>query len=34
MIVVRRIMERLGRDVSLESAGDEGNILSFTLRAA
>jgi signal transduction histidine kinase len=34
MVVVRRIMERLGRDVSLESAGDEGNILSFTLRAA
>jgi two-component system sensor histidine kinase/response regulator len=34
MVVVRRIMEKLGRDVSLESAGDEGNILSFTLRAA
>jgi two-component system sensor histidine kinase/response regulator len=34
MVVVRRIIEKLGRDFSLESAGEEGNILSFTLRAA
>jgi two-component system sensor histidine kinase/response regulator len=32
MFVVRRIMERLGRMASAETAKDQGNILSFTLR--
>ena len=32
MFVVRRIMERLGRMASVETATDQGNILSFTLR--
>jgi two-component system sensor histidine kinase/response regulator len=32
MFVVRRIMERLGRLASMETAKDQGNILSFTLR--
>ena len=34
LVVVRRIMEKLGRVVSVESAGDQGNIFSFTLREA
>jgi two-component system sensor histidine kinase/response regulator len=32
MFVVRRIMERLGRMTSAETAKDQGHILSFTLR--
>jgi DNA-binding response OmpR family regulator len=34
MFVVRRIMERLGRMASVETATDQGHILSFTLRGA
>lgn len=32
LVVVRRIMEKLGRKASVESTEDQGNIYSFTLR--
>jgi signal transduction histidine kinase len=34
LVVVRRIMEKLGRKASVESTEGQGNIYSFTLRGA